>query len=117
MSESVTPVEDYLRDLPEDRAAVLRHLRDVVYEAYPTVTEKVSYGMPTFVVDGHAIGGFLSHQGFMSWYPHSGTTLSTVAEQTQGRKQTKSALHFTVDDPLPDDLVRDLLATRAAEWS
>lgn len=112
----MTAVDDYLASLPEDRHAALARLRALVHTAYPEATEKISYGMPTFVVDGHAIGGFLSHRDFLSWYPHSGSTLTTLADRLGTRKRTKSALHFTVEDPLPDDLVEELLTARRAEW-
>jgi uncharacterized protein YdhG (YjbR/CyaY superfamily) len=112
----MSAVDDYLADLPDDRRAVLAHIRKLVHAAYPEATEKISYGMPTFVVEGHAIGGFLSHHDFLSWYPHSGSTLATLADALGDRERTKSALHFTVDDPLPDSLLHALLDARRAEW-
>lgn len=110
-------VDDYLDQLPDERRAALAHIRDLVHQGYPDAVEKISYNMPTFVVEGHAIGGFLSHQKFMSWYTHSGSTLTTLSSEISGRQQTKSSLHFTVAEPLPDGLIRLLLETRRREWS
>lgn len=62
------------------------------------------------------MGGFLSHRDFLSWYPHSGTTLTALADSLGDRSRTKSALHFTVEDPLSEELFERLLATRRAEW-
>lgn len=112
----MSAVDDCLAGLPDDRRAALQAIRERVHELYPDATETIRYRMPTFVVDGHAIGGFLAHRDFLSWYPHSGSTLATLADRLGGRSRTKSALHFTVADPLPDDLLAALLATRRAEW-
>lgn len=111
-------VEDYLAGVADDdERECLAGVVAVVREMFPGASEKISYGMPTFVVDGKAIGGFLRQTNHLAWYPHSGTTLTTMADRLGSRKRTKSALHFTVADPLPDDLVRDLLATRRAEFA
>lgn len=110
-------MDEYLSRLDDDRRAALTRLRELVHEWYPEASEKISYGMPTFVVDGHAIGGFLSHKDFCSWYPHSGSTLGTLAGQLGGRTHTKSALHFRVTEPLSDELFRTLLETRHQEFA
>ncbi|MFC0359838.1 iron chaperone [Kytococcus schroeteri] len=94
----------------------MARLRGLVHDWYPGARETISYRMPTFEVEGHRIGGVLSHRDFLSWYPHSGTTLTTLADGLGDRSRTKSALHFTVEDPLPEELFERLLATRRAEW-
>lgn len=113
---ATSAVDDYLAALPDDRRTELERLRRLVHEWFPGVGEKISYHMPTFVVEGHAIGGFLSHRDFLSWYPHSGSTLDALADRLEGYTRTKSALHFSVEHPLTNELFRALLDTRRAEW-
>jgi uncharacterized protein YdhG (YjbR/CyaY superfamily) len=50
-----------------------------------------------------------------SYFPFSGTTLATVAADVKAYGQTKSALHFDPEHPLPASLVRKLLKARLAE--
>jgi hypothetical protein len=41
--------------------------------------------------------------------------LPELASELEGYTMTKSALHFPVDRPLPEALVRKLIATRRSE--
>ena len=38
--------------------------------------------------------------------------LKQLAQETEGYTQTKSSLHFPIDEPLPAELVQRLLAVR-----
>jgi hypothetical protein len=51
----------------------------------------------------------------LSYLPHSGSVLAAVIEKTRGYTQTKSALHFPVDAPLPQDLIRELIGIKLRE--
>lgn len=53
--------------------------------------------------------GFTHH---LSYLPFSGSVLSQLADELEGYTMTKSALHFPVDRPLPESLVRKLIAVR-----
>jgi len=48
-------------------------------------------------------------------HPFSGRTLATLAANLAGYDQTKSALHFDPEHPLPKALVRKLVKARLAE--
>ena len=75
----------------------------------------MSYGLPAFRVEGTVVAGFSATARGCSYYPFSGTTLRTLAGNLRDYEQTKSALHFRPDEPLPASLVRKLLKTRIAE--
>ena len=64
---------------------------------------------------GPIIAGFAATAKGCSYFPFSGTTLSTLAPDVAGDSRTKSALHFTPERPLPVALVRKLLRARLAE--
>ena len=57
----------------------------------------------------------LPHFGTLSYLPFSGSVLSQLADELEGYTMTKSALHFAVDQPLPEALVEKLIAVRLAE--
>jgi uncharacterized protein YdhG (YjbR/CyaY superfamily) len=106
-------IDQYLAGVSPGRRAVLQKLRKMIHTIVPEVEECISYRMPAFRYEGRVIAGFQATSKGSSYYPFSGTTLSTLASELVGYSQTKSALHF--DKPLPASLVRKLLEARIAE--
>jgi uncharacterized protein YdhG (YjbR/CyaY superfamily) len=48
----------------------------------------------------------------LSYLPHSGSVLGELGAGPAGFRTTKGSLHFAIDQPLPDDLVRRLVETK-----
>ena len=110
-----TPIDDYLRTVPEDRRIALEDLRAKIRTVVPEAEECISYRMPAFRVHGAVVAGFHATKDGCSYYPFSGSTLATVARFVRAYHKTKSALHFSPDNPLPMTLVRRLIKARIAE--
>jgi uncharacterized protein YdhG (YjbR/CyaY superfamily) len=108
-------IDEYLAGVSPKSRALLRQLRKTIHSIVPDVEECISYRMPAFRCDGRIIAGFSATSTGCSYYPFSGTTLKTLAAAIAGYGQTKSALHFGPDQPLPPALVRKLLEARMAE--
>ena len=108
-------IDAYLAVQPADRRAALAKLRKTIHSLIPGVEECISYSMPGFRYRGKVVAGFLATGKGCSYFPFSGTTLGTLAAELRGYDQTKSALHFAPDKPLPVTLVRKLLHARIAE--
>jgi len=112
-----SPIDRYLQGVPEDRRSALENLRAKIHAVLPNAEECLSYGMPAFRLPGGVVAGFQATKSGCSYYPFSGSTLTTIARFISAYDQTKSALHFSPDKPLPLALVRKLLKTRIAEMA
>jgi uncharacterized protein YdhG (YjbR/CyaY superfamily) len=108
-------IDEYLASLKPDRRAALKKLRGTIRSIVPDAEECISYSMPAFRYEGHVIAGFLATAKGCSYFPFSGTTLCTLSSDLAAYDQTKSALHFDPEHPLPVALVRKLIKTRIAE--
>jgi uncharacterized protein YdhG (YjbR/CyaY superfamily) len=108
-------IDEYLATVSPSSRALLQNLRKTIHSIFPEVEECISYRMPAFRYRGKTIAGFQATSKGCSYYPFSGTTLKTLAPEIDGYSQTKSALHFGPDKPLPASLVRKLLNARIAE--
>jgi len=108
-------VDDYLAGLPEADRNALEALRRTILGIVPEAEEGLSYGSPSFKVGGKAIAGFAAYKNHLSYLPHSGSVLATIAEDVAGYKTSKGALQFTNDKPLPKALVKKLIGARRAE--
>ena len=115
MPRKPATIDAYLATVTADQRAALQRLRKTIRAIVPRAEECISYGMPAFRVDGEVVAGFLATARGCSYFPFSGSTLATLAADLGGRGQTKSALHFQPERPLPVTLVRKLLRARIAE--
>lgn len=108
-------IDEYLRTVPQDRRRALERLRTEIRSIVPNVQECISYRIPAFRLSGVVIAGFCATVKGCSYFPFSGTTLKTLARDVAGYSQTKSALHFSTEKPLPTALVRKLINARIKE--
>jgi uncharacterized protein YdhG (YjbR/CyaY superfamily) len=108
-------IDEYLAGLNPKSRAVLQRLRSAIHALVPQAEECISYRLPAFRFEGRIIAGFSATSAGCSYYPFSGTTLKTLAADVAGYSQTKGALHFGPDKPLPASVVRKLLKARIAE--
>jgi len=117
MADTPSTVDEYLAAQPDAVRAVLQDIRAIVHEVLPGATERISYGMPTFDVDGSAlvhVAGWAKH---VSIYPTPASPPELVAELaplSSGRGTTKLVLKDGVDLDLVRRIIEALAAERAA---
>ena len=113
MSEA--EIDRYLKKLPPGHRSVLERLRVTMLRLVPDAEQCISYRVPAFRVSGGIVAGFASFKNHMSYLPFSGSVLGQLADELDGYSHSKSALRFTVQDPLADELVERLIRVRFAE--
>ena len=112
---SADEVDAYLRGVGEPKRSTLEALRDTILEIVPEAEQGISYRVPAFRVGGKVVAGFAAFKDHLSYLPFSGSVLPQLIDELEGYTMTKSALHFPVDRPLPETLVKKLIAARLAE--
>ena len=111
-----TTIDEYLATLDEPARATLQHLRGDIRAVVPEAEECISYSMPAFRVRGMVVAGFAAFTTHLSYLPHSGSVLPALADDLKDYPGgTTSALHFSVDRPLPRALVHKLISARLAQ--
>jgi uncharacterized protein YdhG (YjbR/CyaY superfamily) len=108
-----TRVELYIAKYPEQEQNLLRQLREIIHEEVPEVVETISWGMPTFNYLGNLVffAGYKKHIGF---YPLP-SGIEAFKQELEGFPTTKGTIQFSLDKPLPEDLVRKLIRFRVEE--
>lgn len=112
-SEAPATIDAYIAAFPEDVQAVLQQIRRTIHDTAPEATEAISYGMPTFKLHGNLVhfGAFKSHIGF---YPTPTGVEEFVAELSR-YKQGRGSVQFPLNQPMPLDLIRRIVAFRVQE--
>ena len=108
-----TPITDYILTSPAEVQPKLNQMRDAILEILPEATEKISYGMPTFYLNGNVVhfAAFSHHIGF---YPGA-DGIAQFASEFGSYKFSKGAVQFPLDQPLPLELVKRITAFRKAQ--
>jgi uncharacterized protein YdhG (YjbR/CyaY superfamily) len=108
-------IDAYLDALEEPKRSTLARLRDTIMAIVPDAEQCISYGMPAFRLRGKTVAGFAAFKHHLSYLPHSGSVIPQLGKELEGYTFTSGSLHFPVDQPLPEALVRKLLAVRMTE--
>jgi uncharacterized protein YdhG (YjbR/CyaY superfamily) len=104
-------VDEYLAKLPPDRRRALRAVRAQIKVAAPDAVETLSYGMPTYKVDGEPRAYFAAFKAHLSLFALPTEELPASARR---RIAAKGTIQFTPEDPLPAPVLRKLLKSRLA---
>ena len=111
---SAEEVDAYLAALPEPKRSTLEALRRSILSVVPDAEQGLSYRMPAFKVRGSVVAGFAAFTNHLAYLPHSGDVLDDLGDDLAGYQRTAGSLHFAVDEPLPDHLVRRLVEAKLA---
>jgi uncharacterized protein YdhG (YjbR/CyaY superfamily) len=110
-----TSIDEYLVTVTGQKRAALDTLRKTIRAIVPKAEECISYRIPAFRFEGKIVAGFAVTAKGCSYFPFSGSTLRSLADDLKGYDMTKSSLHFDPAKPLPATLVRKLIKARIAE--
>jgi uncharacterized protein YdhG (YjbR/CyaY superfamily) len=109
-------IDAYIAALHPDQRAALTDLRARLKALLPDHLEVMSYAMPGFRQPGQKgkmVVGYAAFARHLGLYPHSGTVIPKI--DCAPFKTSKSGVLFTPDQPLPDALLRQIIAARQAE--
>ena len=103
--------DEYLESFPKETQQLLGKMRLTVRRAAPKAKESISYGMPTFTLNGNRVyfAGYKNHIGF---YP--GGAIAPFKEDLSACKSTKGGVQFPINEPLPTALVSRIVKARTA---
>lgn len=113
--DDVRAIEVYLANLPEDQRVALEHLRRTIAKAAPAATEAISYGVPAFKLHGRPLVSYGAGKAHCAFYLMSTGVMDAHLAELRGYQLGKGSIRFQSDSPLPEALVRTLVAARIAE--
>lgn len=105
-------IEEYILQCPEEWQERLRRLRQIIKETAPEASEKISWKMPTFCLNGYLVH-FALNKAHIGLYPGSeGVERFKEKLESGGYKFSKGAIQFPLKDPLPEELIKEIVAFR-----
>lgn len=108
-------IDEYVGRLPRDQARSLQSLRATIKSAAPDASEAISYSMPAFKLGNRVLVYYAAFKDHLSLFPASRSVMDKLGPELQDHFSGKGTLRFTPDEPLPDELVRRIVAVRRDE--
>ncbi len=112
-SRTVTSIDEYIQTFPEEVQVILTTLRDVIKEAAPNATEKISYQMPTFDLYGNLVH-FAAYHHHIGFYP-TPSGIDHFKDELSIYKGAKGSVQFPIYEPLPYALIYRIVMFRVNE--
>lgn len=107
-------VASYFAKFPETSQKRMQQIRTLILEKAPEAQESISYGMPAYKTNGKPLiyyAAFKNHIGLYAT-PSGHTHFADALSQY---KQGKGSVQFPNEQPLPLDLIAEIIAFRVEE--
>lgn len=112
----MSAIDEYLESVDDPgRRTELERVRAMIARAAPDAVEGISYGIPAFLLDGHPLIGLTASAGHLSIHPFSPAVVDAVRDRLDGFKLSKGTIRFTHERPLPESILREVVARRRDE--
>ncbi|WP_168211755.1 iron chaperone [Ruania zhangjianzhongii] len=114
MAEKATSIDEYLDGIDPAFRPELERIRALVTEVVPSVEESISYRMPTLKYKNRALVYFTASKNHMTLFPSS-WAIEEFQDRLADYKRTEHGIQFTLEKPLPTELIEDLVRYHARQ--
>lgn len=110
----IKTIDDYMTFLPLERRITLEIIRQTIIDMLPEYSEEIYQDYPMIFYKGNLIG-FSSSKDFLSLYLHSPKVIDQLKEELKDFKLTNTTIHFTLEHPIPPNLLEKIVKLRMME--
>jgi uncharacterized protein YdhG (YjbR/CyaY superfamily) len=114
MAAEIKTVDDYLASLSPEERAVLERVRRTIKKAAPDAEERISYRIPLYRQHGDVVG-FAAFKDHLSLFVTDSSVAERFAEELGGFEVKSTTIHFSVENPLPEELIRTIVRYRVEQ--
>lgn len=107
-------IEEYINTFPEDVQIILGKIKQTIFRAAPEAIETISYGIPTFKLNGKYLVYFAGWKNHIGFYPMP-SGAKAFRKELSVYKQGKGSIQFPLGKSIPYDLVHKIVIFRARE--
>jgi uncharacterized protein YdhG (YjbR/CyaY superfamily) len=106
-------IDEYIATFPRERQDLLEQVREAIPEAAPEAEETIGYAMPTFKLNGNLVyfAGYKHQIGFYA----TPNGHKAIKYEPSVYKTGKGSVQFPLNQPMPLDLIKRIVAFRAKE--
>lgn len=107
-------IDEFIQAQPSEQRPLLESVRHAIRTAAPGATETISYGIPTFKLNGKSLLHFGAGKHHIGLYATPDGHQAFEAELAK-YKRGKGSVQFPLEQPLPLDLIRRIAEYRVKQ--
>jgi uncharacterized protein YdhG (YjbR/CyaY superfamily) len=101
-----TTIAEYIADFPRPVQLVLKRVRSSIRKALPQGDESISYGIPTYKLNGRPVIYFAGFRRHYSIYPANARLVAAFKRELAPYEfNGKGTVRFPLDKPVPTTLI------------
>ena len=112
MKEARTPpttIPEYIANFPRPVQLVLKRVRSSIRKALPQGDESISYGIPTYKLNGRPVIYFAGLRQHYSIYPANARLVAAFKRELAPYEfNGKGTIRFPLDKPVPTTLIEHI---------
>lgn len=106
-------IDEYIALFPKDVRNILEALRKAIRDVAPQAEEAISYQIPTYKLNGNLVH-FAAFKDHISFFPTS-SGIEAFKVKLKSYKTSKGTIRFPLDEPIPFDLIEEIVRFRVKE--
>lgn len=108
-------IDEYIEIFPQNVQSILQKVRQIILKTAPEAEETITYGIPSFKLNGRSLVYFAAWKRHISLYP---VPLGDEAFQKELSPNVggKGTVRFRLDKPFPYDLVEKIVKFLLKEY-
>ncbi len=113
----IASVDEYIASQPEMVQRVIKRVRSIIRKAIPDAQETISYGIPTYKLEGRSVLYFAGWKQHYSVYPSNDRLVAAFRNDLAGHYDVsgKGTIRFPLSEPIPVKLIDGIAKFRARE--
>ncbi|UKJ06091.1 iron chaperone [Solitalea lacus] len=114
MAIVVNTIDEYISQCPENIQLILSQIRELIKKTVPDAEEAISYGIPTFKLNGRNLIHFAGYKKHIGMYPAPREHVA-FKDTLKSYKGGKGTVQFSLNQPLPIELIIEIVKYRVAK--
>jgi uncharacterized protein YdhG (YjbR/CyaY superfamily) len=100
-------INNYIAKQEKSQQEILTTLRELIKSLVPQAQEKMSYGVPAFILNSKSLlyAAFKTHYGI---YPGP-DVITSFKEELKNYQTSKGTIKFSLEKPIPTDLISKIV--------
>jgi uncharacterized protein YdhG (YjbR/CyaY superfamily) len=108
-------IDEYIARFPPDTQEILKEIRMTIKKVVPEAEETISYGIPTFNLDGTYLIYFAAYKNHIGFYPVPRAIEQVDKDFASYKTSGKGTIQFPLNKPMPLNLITKLVKFKVRE--
>lgn len=116
ISMSTNPIDEFISNYSPETQTILQKIRATIQKSAPGAEEAMSYGIPTFKLNGKNLVHFSAFKEHIGFYP-TPSGIEKFKKELSTYEWAKGSVKFPLNKPIPYTLITKITQFRVKEVS